>query len=481
MSRSLFIVPLIHIVFAQEAVADSPCLVTAGARSFNLSELATPLLFTSQEAETLGWVYAFSACLETPTTHKISGCEQAPPSAVLQATGSACYSLGELSTRKVVATKHGLFISFGGGDRCGADGSPRTTEVTVECADLSPPRAVQWSHGATPCSYKALIRSRAACAVGCSPGNAAGAMCGEQSKRHASTTSLPEHTSPRASLDGAVSALVLLGGVFVFRCALCGAGPEKFLARWALALGASFAGGVVLGGTLAIQRNDTTASAFAQRLAVAPKRPAPADSAENGDWAWTAVYRGNATRLPHLEKQWTAQVGQDRSIVEIFNSKRGGFFLDLAAHDASFLSNTLMLEQAFGWRGICVEANPEYAKSFSGRSCRLAQAVVGPRDNELVNFVFDSWAGGIEGFDKPVSRGVPREDTGLRTVSVARILDDFGAPPVIDYLSLDIEGAEWWAFSTFPWHRYVFLTITVERPKTELREQLRDVCSRFGV
>lgn len=182
---------------------------------------------------------------------------------------------------------------------------------------------------------------------------------------------------------------------------------------------------------------------------------------------WTAIYRGNASRPPHLAAQWTSQVGQDRTIVDIFGGKRGGFFLDLAANDAAYLSNTLTLEQEYGWRGICVEANPAYARSFAGRSCRLAQAVVGPRDNERVRFVFEEVYGGVEGFDQREKNG-----TELLTVSVARLLDDFGAPAVIDYLSLDIEGAEWWAFSTFPWHRFVFLAITIERPSSELQTKL---------
>jgi hypothetical protein len=193
---------------------------------------------------------------------------------------------------------------------------------------------------------------------------------------------------------------------------------------------------------------------------------------------WTAVFRGNATRPPHLGAQWTSQVGQDRTIADIFGGRRGGFFVDLAANDAAYLSNTLTLEQAFGWRGICVEANPGYAASFAGRSCRLAQAVVGPRDNERVHFVFEEVLGGVAGFDQPAAvaggggGGAPKTGSDLLTVSVARLLDDFGAPPVIDYLSLDIEGAEWWAFSTFPWHRYVFLALTVERPPLELRNKL---------
>jgi hypothetical protein len=116
--------------------------------------------------------------------------------------------------------------------------------------------------------------------------------------------------------------------------------------------------------------------------------------------------------------------------------------------------------------------NFRYAKSFAGRSCRLAQAAVGPRDNERVDFIFDDVYGGIAGFDQAKKKG-----TELLTVSVARLLDDFGAPAVIDYLSLDIEGAEWYAFSTFPWHRFVFLAITVERPSTELRNKLVEVSS----
>ena len=167
---------------------------------------------------------------------------------------------------------------------------------------------------------------------------------------------------------------------------------------------------------------------------------------EDGEWVWTARFRGNATRPSHLGAAWPAQVGQDRTVSEIFDGKRGGFFVDLAANDASYLSNTLMLEQAFGWHGICVEANPFYAAGFAGRRCRLAQAVVGPRDNERVRFVFAEVMSGIEGFDQPAGTAAAVGEGGapeLLTVSVARLLEDFGAPAVIDYLSLDIEGAEW--------------------------------------
>jgi hypothetical protein len=60
----------------------------------------------------------------------------------------------------------------------------------------------------------------------------------------------------------------------------------------------------------------------------------------------------------------------------------------------------------------------------------------------------------------------------LFTISVDKLLTDLNAPTIIDYLSLDIEGAELWTFSTFPWHKYTFLTLTIERAPSALREKL---------
>lgn len=202
-------------------------------------------------------------------------------------------------------------------------------------------------------------------------------------------------------------------------------------------------------------------------LIEAPSQLAPPSTS----WFWTGVYIGNSTKFDFLSKRWTSQAGQDRTIVDIFDGKRGGFFLDLASNDPWHFSNTLTLDQEYEWDGICVEANPQYAPGYSGRRCRLVQAVVGPRDNEIVRFVFEEETGGIQGFDQ---HKAPEKGVVLHTVSVETLLDDLNAPRVIDYLSLDIEGSEWFTFSTFPWHKYLFQTLTIERPGSELREKLFD-------
>ena len=43
-----------------------------------------------------------------------------------------------------------------------------------------------------------------------------------------------------------------------------------------------------------------------------------------------------------------SQAGQDRTVLDILGGKRGGFFVDLAANDASHISNSVMLEQVQG-------------------------------------------------------------------------------------------------------------------------------------
>jgi hypothetical protein len=60
----------------------------------------------------------------------------------------------------------------------------------------------------------------------------------------------------------------------------------------------------------------------------------------------------------------------------------------------------------------------------------------------------------------------------FKTVSLTRILDEFKAPKIIQYLSLDVEGAEEDIFLDFPFHKWKFLTMTIERPTEKLHQKL---------
>mmetsp|Transcript_86135 Transcript_86135/g.229908 ORF Transcript_86135/g.229908 Transcript_86135/m.229908 type:complete len:107 (+) Transcript_86135:411-731(+) len=67
----------------------------------------------------------------------------------------------------------------------------------------------------------------------------------------------------------------------------------------------------------------------------------------------------------------------------------------------------------------------------------------------------------------------------MPTITIGKMLRDMGAPIDIDYMSVDIEGAETRAFLDFPFDEFRIKVLTIERPSAELRKGLADAGFRF--
>jgi Methyltransferase FkbM domain len=204
---------------------------------------------------------------------------------------------------------------------------------------------------------------------------------------------------------------------------------------------------------------------------------------QNDDgWKTLNIFYGTRFYLPKVSlieeekfatSRFFSQCKQDEIVSKMFRNKRDGYFVDLAANDAVKLSNTYALETHFGWNGICIEANPSYWDGLSFRRCEVVGAVAGS-DREEVKFNFKGVLGGIVGerFDNTAKKV---GKTGLiprLTVRLEEIFQRFGAPSVIDYFSLDVEGAEDLVLRESVLSRYRFKVITLERPKENLQELL---------
>ena len=89
---------------------------------------------------------------------------------------------------------------------------------------------------------------------------------------------------------------------------------------------------------------------------------------------------------------------------------------------------------------------------------------------ERVGFALRDEFGGIQGakFDNR------RAHTEYYTVPLEEILDRNGAPQQIDYMSLDVEGAEFYVMEKFPFDKYRISVLTIERPQKELQEHLKN-------
>ena len=218
-----------------------------------------------------------------------------------------------------------------------------------------------------------------------------------------------------------------------------------------------------------------------------PRRKlSPFHSQEQDGWSLIHVFTGNSSHIvdhSHIQKEyyattrWFSQVQQDLIISTLLRGKTNGYFVDLAANDAIRISNTYALERDFGWQGLCIEPNPMYWPSLAYRKCHVVAAVIGKNRMEQVQFKYPNRAGpqgGIVGpqFDnqKPSHFG---EDHPRFTMTLREVFERFDTPNVIDYLSLDIEGSEDYVMEDFPFDRYRFNLLTVERPGPRLYNLLK--------
>lgn len=179
-----------------------------------------------------------------------------------------------------------------------------------------------------------------------------------------------------------------------------------------------------------------------------------------------------------VSRGYQSQMGQDMFLNRWFFKDRGpGFFVDVGAFDGISGSNTFYFEKHLHWNGIAFEPNPyAFEKLRAARSCRLIQGCAYHHDGEvpflalserdradggksrlprsMLSMIFDSTHGGamlsgipehmdqlqwVEWIRKPM-----RLDQTQATVPCHRIdtaLADSGVE-IVDYLSIDVEGAE---------------------------------------
>ncbi len=184
----------------------------------------------------------------------------------------------------------------------------------------------------------------------------------------------------------------------------------------------------------------------------------------------------------HLKYTYGDQKGQvDFLINNVFNYekfglKRNGFFVDLACADGVNINNTYFLEKKLGWSGLLFEPNPGYEDSIKKyRTSPLVTKCVTDVPNEIVQFRIDNgMLGGIVSDDTDNNEKVRGDQLKnakiieIKTTTLINELDKINAPKIIDFLSLDIEGAEWIAMRSFDFKKYKFACMAIERPNESL-------------
>jgi len=181
------------------------------------------------------------------------------------------------------------------------------------------------------------------------------------------------------------------------------------------------------------------------------------------------------TPIKHFLKRKSlhmSQGGQDFWVFgEVFNEMRNGYFIDIGAHDGIYSSNTYILECRYAWNGICVEANPDSFKRLKKNRRAICVNACLDSVEGFVDFAKRGVMGGIISPDK-LNKEPDKscEVIRIKTQTLNSLLREKNAPHEIDYLSIDIEGAEESVLGSFSFKEYLFKCITIEHPTDTLKK-----------
>jgi len=181
-----------------------------------------------------------------------------------------------------------------------------------------------------------------------------------------------------------------------------------------------------------------------------------------------------------LPGQYGQPIYLDRVIFK--EQVKNGFFIEAGADDFEQDSNTILFEMKHGWTGLLVEPNPtifpkgflRHRKAWASSSCLATET-----RPHIVNFAQRLFEGGMAA----ISPERTEETYQMQCMPLYSLLMAAAGNITVNYLSLDIEGAEFLVLRTIPWDKVDIEVVTVETnhagevfpgTKEEIREYMAE-------
>ncbi len=189
-----------------------------------------------------------------------------------------------------------------------------------------------------------------------------------------------------------------------------------------------------------------------------------------GEWrAHDPAWQTKCEQFIFADAPFTAQFQQDWFLFHNFFKHLGagykGTYVDVGSNDPFKLSNTAFFDKCLGWRGVCVEPQPEYATATRlQRSCQFfpncvwnSRKSVDMKAQGAASHVLNSMESSqMRMMQDPDHQLVPVQCLPLQNILVQAHVQ------TIDFLSVDIEGSEMEAMTSFPFNRFNIRVMMVE-------------------
>ena len=156
-------------------------------------------------------------------------------------------------------------------------------------------------------------------------------------------------------------------------------------------------------------------------------------------------------------------------------NKRDGYYVDVGSGDGVFVSNTKLLDD-MGWKGVWIDPFPT---NMSSRTCQMFRQPVFSVTGKKVSFRDAGLMGGIAK-TMGATAGDPQVQQSrlvdFTTATLDEILEKAHAPRHIDFMSVDVEGAEYEVLRGLSLDKYQVQAFVIEHnfeePKRHLIRQL---------
>jgi len=179
-------------------------------------------------------------------------------------------------------------------------------------------------------------------------------------------------------------------------------------------------------------------------------------------------------RVLGLQKTYSEKQQDLWIALSVLPGKHDGYFVDVGSSDGVIDSNTKLLEE-MGWKGVCIDPFP---KNMSSRTCQLFRQPVFSVSGKRVSFRAAGMAGGItETLDITSAEPNVQQSPVVNfvTATLDEVLEKANAPSRIDFMSIDVEGAEYEALRGLSLDKYRVEAFAIEHnnehPKRELIRQ----------
>lgn len=166
-----------------------------------------------------------------------------------------------------------------------------------------------------------------------------------------------------------------------------------------------------------------------------------------------------------------SQMGEDMILQNLFQSKEKGFFVDIGAFHPTNISNTYHFYKK-GWRGINVDATPGSMEMFKLLRPHDINLEIGVADKECQMNYYLYHSKALNTFSEDGVKYVkaqfdldPYRSVETNFMPLSKILDTYFPNSVnqIDFLSIDVEGADEVVLLSNNWEKYKPKVICIER------------------